>query len=182
MDDGFIAKQVVQGNTEAYRLLVLRYERPIFRYLHSFGFRDEHVAELAQEAFLKGFKKISSYDATKSSFATWLFTIAKNCALNEKKRHANIHEFADQDIGEYATEQDDNEVAVITHKKQRLHEALAKLPEHFRNAITLSFLRELSIKDIAEIESVSEGTVKSRVYRGKQMLKELLSDNTGGQQ
>jgi RNA polymerase sigma-70 factor, ECF subfamily len=142
MDDGFIAKQVTQGNTEAYRLLVLRYERPIFRFLHSFGFRDEQVAELAQEAFLKGFKKISSYDATKSSLATWLFTIAKNCALNEKKRHANIYEFGDQDIGEYATEQD-TEIVAIAHRKQRLHQALAKLPEHFRNAITLSFLREL---------------------------------------
>ena len=83
MEDIFIVNQVIQGNKNAFKLLILRYQRPIFSFLGNFHFPNQMIEDLAQETFLRAYKSISTFDSQRgASFATWLFTIAKNLALN----------------------------------------------------------------------------------------------------
>src|SRR5512147_605104 len=86
MDDGFLIRQVLGGNRNAFRMLVVRYQRPLFRLLAGFGLAQAVSEELAQEVFLRAFRNLSTFDPAKASFATWLFTIAKRLALNEVAR------------------------------------------------------------------------------------------------
>ncbi len=83
MDDGFLIRQVLGGNRDAFRLLIVRYQRPLFRFLGGFGLDQAAAEELAQETFLRAFRDLSGYDASKASFSSWLFTIAKHLAMNE---------------------------------------------------------------------------------------------------
>src|SRR5207249_2902626 len=87
LDDMFLIQQVIDGNTNAFQFLVLRYQRPIFKYLTSFNLGRPIIEELAQETFVRAFKNLRSYSAEKgASFSTWLFVIATWLALNEASR------------------------------------------------------------------------------------------------
>jgi RNA polymerase sigma-70 factor, ECF subfamily len=81
MDDGFLIRQTITGNRNAFRLLVVRYQRPLFRFLGGFGLGQAVAEELAQEAFLRAYRNLANYDAAKAKFSSWLFMIAKHLAM-----------------------------------------------------------------------------------------------------
>jgi RNA polymerase sigma-70 factor (ECF subfamily) len=179
MDDGFLIRQVLSGNTNAFRLLVVRYERAIFRFLGGFGLEQAAAEELAQEAFLRAFRNLAGYDAAKAKFSSWLFTIAKHLAINERARGSRSALHADvADMNETLPTGDSptGAHAAIEAKERgaRVRRALSRLPENLRNALVLAYVKELSMDDIANIESCSVGAVKSRIFRGKQLLRAAL--------
>ena len=88
MDDAFLVNQAKSGNKNAFKLLILRYQRIIFSFLGNFQLANQVIEDLAQETFLRAYKNISSFDAQKGvSFSTWLFTIAKTLALTERAKN-----------------------------------------------------------------------------------------------
>lgn len=171
MDDAFLIRQVTGGHRDAFRLLVIRYQRPLFRFLVGFGFEQAAVEDLAQEAFLRAYRSLHDFDAARSSFSSWLFTIAKHLALNEGARS---HRRRPHD--EIPAELPGEEVAstpdvLERHERgHRLRQALARVPEMLRSALVLSYLKEHSLNEIAAIEGCTVGAVKSRIVRGKQQL------------
>jgi RNA polymerase sigma-70 factor (ECF subfamily) len=179
MDDGFLIRQVLSGNTNAFRLLVVRYERSMFRFLGGFGLEQAVAEDLAQETFLRAFRNLSSYDAAKAKFSSWLFTIAKHLAMNERARSSRSAPHADVagiDVAVAAENSVPGAHAAIEAKERgtRVQRALAHLPEILRNALVLAYVNDLSVEDIASIESCSVGAVKSRIFRGKQLLRAAL--------
>src|SRR6187455_868590 len=86
MEDAFLIRQTLAGNREAFRLVVLRYQRPLFRFLGLLGFRGARAEDVAQEAFLRAFKALGSFDPARAAFSTWLFTIARRIAISEWRR------------------------------------------------------------------------------------------------
>src|SRR6187431_1246831 len=86
MEDAFLIRQTLAGNREAFRLVVLRYERPLFRFLGLLGFRGARAEDVAQETFLRAYKALASFDPAQAAFSTWLFTIAKRLAIGEWRR------------------------------------------------------------------------------------------------
>lgn len=177
MDDQFIINQVFAGNTAAFKVLVLRYQRPIFKFLKSFFLSDQVIEELAQETFLRAFKNLERFDPEKASFSSWLFTIAKNAAINETKKERRSLPSSQEDITKLADAKSSSTfVDKHTHEtdKKKLALAISQLPDIFRRAVSLSYLQELSLEDIAAIEGCSVGTVKSRIFRGKQILKDAF--------
>ncbi len=176
MEDGFLIRQVLGGNRNAFRMLVVRYQRPLFRFLGGFGLGQAVTEELAQEVFLRAFRSLSTFAPAKASFATWLFTIAKRLALNEVARAG--HRAPHLDIDEHhlppadaPSLQDDLEQSERAGRVQRAMEAL---PETLRSTLLLAYLKELSLEQIAQIESCAVGTVKSRIFRGKALLRAAL--------
>ena len=173
MQDSFLVQQVIGGNRNAFKLIVTRYQKPIFRFISAFGFPTIVVDEIAQETFLKAFKNLQTFDANKSAFSTWLFTIAKNTSINnfaKEKKRARLEMEPDHAI-ELNTPQ------TFLEKKdnaQKLREAMQRIPMVFRSALTLSYFQELSLEEIAVIEQSSLGTIKSRIFRGKELLRVLL--------
>jgi RNA polymerase sigma-70 factor (ECF subfamily) len=179
MDDSFLIRQTLDGNRNAFRLLVVRYQRPLFRFLGGFGFGQAVAEELAQETFLRAYGNLAGYDAAKAKFSSWLFTIAKHLAMNEAARshqrapHVDVSavDLPIRDGVPSAYEAiEDNE------RRTRVQRALQRLPEVLRSALVLAYLKELSLDDIATIEGCSVGAVKSRIFRGKQLLREELAE------
>jgi RNA polymerase sigma-70 factor, ECF subfamily len=185
MNDLFLIQQTLNGNTNAFRFLVLRYQKPLFNYLFSFSLAGQVIEDVAQETFVRAFKNLSTYEPGKgASFATWLFVIAKNLAINETKRAFHKNEVPsevsgeeDSDFKSYADTVADNPESLFSQKQTQkvVQLALGEVPSDFRRAVILSQLLEHSLEEISIIENCSLGTVKSRIYRGKEILRKLLS-------
>ena len=182
MEDLFLINQVLSGNNTAFRLIVRRYQRPIFKFLSSFDFSQPKLEELAQETFLKAYKNLKNYDSVKASFSTWLFIVAKNLAINETNKSYRKFEITEEVDFNFIQNNDLSQLQELEIRERFmvLKKALIGLPTNFRNAITLSYLKEFSMDEIAEIENCSVGTVKSRIFRGKQMLKAFILKELGG--
>jgi RNA polymerase sigma-70 factor (ECF subfamily) len=177
MDDSFLIRQVLGGNRDAFRLLVVRYQRPLFRFLGGFGLEQAAAEELAQETFLRAFRTLSSFDASKASFSSWLFTIAKHLAMNEtasSRRRMPHVEASTLDLVDAPSAAE----ALQTHERRsRVRAALDRLPDVLRGTMLLAYVRELSLDEIAQIEGATLGAIKSRIFRGKQLLREALLKN-----
>ena len=177
LKDELIINQILAGRPDAFRLLILRYQQPVFRYLKSFGIKAEMVEEIAQETFLRAYKNLLTFDSTQASFVTWIFVIAKNLALNEMARHSYHKEEITDDVPEQLVSENPLSLLETKETSKKLQDVLKQLPLQFRNAITLFHLNEMSIEEISVIESCSKGTVKSRIFRGREILKRLLPVN-----
>jgi RNA polymerase sigma-70 factor (ECF subfamily) len=182
MDDIAIIRQVLAGDRDAFRVLVVRYQRPIFRFLHSYRLSPAQREEIAQEAFTRAYQNLSRFDLTRATpFSSWLFTIAKNLAAHAWDRAAHQREQLVATLPEHAVDTEPVAQARLENAERRslVALALAGLPAAFRNAVVLSCLKELSLEEIAAIEDCSVGTVKSRIFRGKQLLRAALIETEG---
>jgi len=177
MDERFLVEQSAQRNPNAYKILILRYQRMVFFYLRNFPFPEQVREDLAQETFLRAYRNIDRFDPEKgAAFSTWLMTIARNLALSEWARVGPRKEqsggFKDERYGR--AEKGPQEILEQRRLKYRVQEAISRLPEKFYTAVVLSYFDELSLEEIAQIENCPVGTIKSRVFRGKQILRQIL--------
>jgi len=178
MDDDFLVRQILGGNRDAFRLLVLRYQRPLFRFLGLLGFSPDAAEDLAQQTFLRVFRSLQSFDAQQSKFGTWLFTIAKRLAANERQRAYHHHERPANDASVEATSPTSQpaDPALIHERTHRLRAAMAALPVALRSTFFLSQVNELTLDEVAAIEGCAVGTVKSRIHRAREQLRAALVD------
>jgi len=177
MDDRFLVEQSGQRNPKAFKILVLRYQRMVFFYLRNFPFPEQVREDLAQETFLRAYRNIARFDSEKgATFSTWLMTIARNLALNEMAKAGLRKEqsggLRDEEYGKI--EKGPQEILEQRSLKSRVQKAISRLPEKFHTAVVLSYFDELSLEEIAQIENCPVGTIKSRVFRGKQILRQML--------
>ena len=178
MDDDFLVRQILGGNRDAFRLLVLRYQRPLFRFLALLGFAPDAAEDLAQQTFLRVFRSLQSFDARQAKFPTWLFTIAKRLAANERQRAHHRHE---QPAGDalpesVASAPPPADPALLADRAQRLRAAMAALPDALRSTFFLSQVNELTLDEVAAIEGCALGTVKSRIHRAREQLRAALAE------
>ncbi len=177
MDDSFLAEQSVKGNKNAFKLLVIRYQRMVFSFLGKFLFQTQLLEDLAQETFLRAYRNIADFDVEKgASFSSWLITIARNLAINEKvkKKRRMEHPISTIERSQDHFEQSPQGIVEKRNLYSKVQNAINKLPEKLHVAVVLSYFEELSLEEIAHIEECPVGTVKSRVFRGKQILRQIL--------
>jgi len=171
-----IIKAVVEGNTESFRLLVQRYEKPIIKMIANL-INDRHICEdVAQEVFLAAYKKLPSFDPARSSFSTWLFTIARNKSINAiKKRRipSTGNPPENPDFSEPADSLIRDELFI------ELDKAMKSLSPGHRRALVLAEFENLPYEQIAQIEGVRVGTIKSRINRAKHRLRSALDGING---
>jgi RNA polymerase sigma-70 factor (ECF subfamily) len=149
----------------------------VFSYLGNFQLPVQVLEDLAQETFLRAYRNITDFDCEKgASFPTWLITIARNLAINEKVKMSRRKEHSGglRDENHGRNEKSPQEILEQRRLKSRIHDAISRLPEKFHTAVILSYFDELSLEEIAQIEDCPVGTVKSRVFRGKQILRQIL--------
>lgn len=171
-----IIKAVVGGDTESFRLLVERYEKPVRRMIGNL-INDRHICEdIAQEVFLAAYRKLDSFNSARSNFSTWLFTIARNKSINamKKRRSESVSRPPERmnPTNPADTLEQDELVA-------RLDTALNALSSRHRRAVVLAEFENLSYEQIAQIEGVRVGTVKSRINRAKKKLRSALGSPDG---
>ncbi len=180
LDDNFLIKQILSGNDNAFRLLILRYERPLFGYLRRFACKQEEIEDIAQETFLKAYRNLKSFDPHKgASFTTWLFTIAKNQSIDSLRKSQGSIQIDVKNVELHYSET--AETSYIKREEiSQLHAAMNSIPTEFRSAVAMSCIQELTLEEIAKIENVAIGTIKSRIFRGKQMLAKILCNTNEG--
>ena len=178
--DRTLIERVLAGDVEAFRELVERYQRRVFVFVRNLVRHAPDAEDLLQDIFVAAFRKLDSFDAERSQFSTWLLTIARNRCLNHLKRSAiTTISSADFDSPNFEVESRVTQPmdVVLGHEMSaRLDAALDLLPLEQRTAFVLAEIQELPYAEIASIEEVELGTIKSRVSRAKQRLRELLSD------
>ncbi len=177
----------MSGDAAAWQEIVQQYNRRIYNICYRFSGSPDDAADLTQEVFIKMYRTLSTFDTTRASFMTWVTTVTRNLLVDHfrKGKYDRITDSLDatpgnQDEGLTLAEQleDQNptpETRVRSQEVQKLvHEALKRLSPELREAVILRDLQDLDYKDIAKVLNVPEGTVKSRINRGRTELARLL--------
>jgi RNA polymerase sigma-70 factor (ECF subfamily) len=174
-----IIDAVIAGDQAAFEGVVNQYADQIFRYVRNLV-RDEHAAEdVAQRVFLSVYQNLRQFDPGRGKFGTWLFRIARNAALNHLRDSKRSTVPLETPLPQASHELAPPEQAELREQFSLLDRAVAALPEHQRSAWVLSELEGLTQSEIALIEDVPEGTVKSRVSRARDSLRKTLADQIG---
>lgn len=168
-----LIERVLAGDVNAFRELVEQHQLRVFGFTRNMVWHSADVEDLVQEVFVAAFRKLESFDSTRSQFSTWLLTIARNLCLNHLKR-SSIPTTSEFDVKALTTQPLDTVVNSELHA--RLDAALNQLPLEQRTAFVLAEIQELPYAEIAIIEDVELGTIKSRVSRARQRLREVLRD------
>lgn len=181
--DALLMLQVRSGDLNAFEQLVDKYKGPVINLLARTLGDPAEAEDLAQNVFLQVFKSAARYEAT-ARFSTWLFTIARNLALNEIRRRARHPAISLDEPPELMTDQpsrqfeDKRNVPASTALLQeeligKIEQALAQLPENQRTALLL-FREELSYDQIAAVLHCSLSATKSLIHRARETLKGRL--------
>jgi RNA polymerase sigma-70 factor (ECF subfamily) len=156
---------VLAGDRDRFRALVVRFERPVFALIRSFVSDAGRVEDLAQETFLAAFTHLASFDARRGRFSTWLFAIARNkCRDTLRRFDLPVHPPIDRPERGASPAGSDSWVRA----------ALDTLSPEQRMAFVLGEVFGLPYEEIAEIEGVAVGTVKSRASRAREQLRLVL--------
>jgi len=177
--DAGVVKQVLGGDRDAFRLLVQRYERQVFT-LCLRMVRNRHDAEdCAQTAFVKAYSALASFRPG-SSFKSWLYRIASNACIDSlrkssKTRHTVSTDDDESGIDLHEPGRDPRSDASLSELQEVMAQALHSLDDKYRLPLTLFHLEGLECTEISAMLKLHTGTVKTRIRRGRLMLREVIA-------
>ncbi|MFZ4618911.1 MAG: RNA polymerase sigma factor [Bacteroidota bacterium] len=164
------------GEKEVFRYLVERYQEKVRNIIFSIFNDADHVDDIAQEVFIKVYQALQNF-RFESSFYTWIYRITVNKCRDELRKK-KVKRFFSFNSFEKTTNMKIENMATTTFDDENMRgvieESLKKLPEKFRMPIILKDIDGMSYDEIAEVLECEVGTVKSRLSRGRTMLKEIL--------
>ncbi len=178
LDDRTLVARILEGDRDRFTELVKRYEKRVVNYVYRITHRYEEAHDLAQEIFVKVYLALDRYDP-KYQFSTWLFRIAQNSAIDalRKKSVSEVpltwpgdeetgkeREFADGGVSPYRA----------LKNSAAIDQAVEKLPPDYRELIQLRHFAELSYEEIASMKKLPLGTVKNKLFRARNLLKDEL--------
>lgn len=181
--DSELALRAQQGDEPAFAELLSRYEQRVYNLCFRLCRNHADALDVAQTAYVKAWQALPRYES-RAGFFTWLYRIAVNQALSQRRaRRGKVAarlgtgEMGDEPGGvpEPAVNDDPSRRMELEEMQRQLETALAALDDEFRAPVVLRDIEELDYSTIAEILDVPVGTVKSRIFRGRSMLRELLT-------
>ncbi len=181
-----IVAELKAGSEEAYAWLIGEFQQPVYGLVYRIVSDPSDAADTTQEVFLKVFRGMNHFHG-ESSLKTWIYRIALHEAANRRRwwfRHKAQETSIDPPEEERSakteealTDHGDSPFDNVAHRevRQQVEEALRKVAEPYRTTLVLRDLEEMSYEEIAEVLEVSLGTVKSRLTRGREALKQQLA-------
>ena len=164
-----LIKNLKRGREEAYRQLIEEYGNKLLRTCYLILNDREEAEDVVQETFIKVFNKIDTFKE-KSGLYTWIYAIALNLSRDRMRTKQDMLELKDEWIGI-----DDVESHVeINIDREQLRKEIFEMNSLYREVLVLFYFEELSIKEISNLLNEKEGTIKSKLSRGRNMLKESL--------
>ncbi len=167
----------------AFEKIIAENEKKIFNTIYSHVSNYEDALDLTQETFLQAYRSLNSFRG-ESDISTWLYRIAINLCkkhFNKKGRwekiiagSADATDIQQEVLRLSSSEQSPDEVVIKEERVQTVQAQVASLPSKYKTVIVLKYLQDLSYEEIADILNIRIGTVKSRLNRAKNMLKEKL--------
>jgi len=194
LDDGELMARVATGDASAFSIVLERHQRPVIGYLVTLLSDREDALDGAQEVFVRAWTRASRYQPS-GSFRAWLFRIATNVAIDfvrtRRRRLFGLSRRSRQRpaLGPRPTAQDLELLPapgqtvlgdmLDREREEMVQRAVRTLPAGYRTALVLRDLHELSYEEVAEVIGCRVGTVKSRVNRARNLLREKLADQLG---
>jgi len=182
-----LVRRCIAGDSAAWDEIVQNYHRRIYNLCYRFVGSADDAQDLTQEVFIKIYRTLSSYDTNKGAFATWITTITRNLLVDHfrKTKQDRMTDSLDAAPSDHEDAQplsdriEDKSAPPDSHVRSRevgdtVHAALAKLSPELREAVILRDLQDMDYREIATALKVPEGTVKSRINRGRAELARLL--------
>jgi len=181
LEDDRLVGQCQDGDLEAFNKLVLKYQDRVFDTVYRMVGEYEDAQDLAQDCFVKAFLAIAEFRG-QSSFYTWLFRIAVNCALSQRRRSARQERRVvtrydtPEELGAAGAGDDGDPSRLVQQEEERttVIEALRRLAPEHRAVIVLKDIEGVDYGQMAEMLQCPRGTVKSRVHRARQALRREL--------
>lgn len=179
--DEEIVKQVVQGDSEIFGVLVRRYQEKIFRLAYGYTGNEDDAMELAQDILIASFESLPRFRG-ESKFSTWLYSIGMNHCKNFIRKRGRIISMPIKSIVDdseleiqLADKKTDVEQSVINNDSMKIAvDELGKLPVEYREAVLLRDLNGMSYDEISIALGITMSNVKVRIHRGRDMLKKRL--------
>jgi RNA polymerase sigma-70 factor, ECF subfamily len=191
LEDAQVAAMLVRrclaGDAVAWEEIVQRYNRRIYNICYRFAGSADDAQDLTQEVFIKMYRTLNTYDVERGAFMTWVTTITRNLLVDHfrKGKHDRVTDSLDaapsqhQDAMPLSDQIRDQAPTPDAHVQSRettetVHRALQKLSPELREAVILRDLQDMDYREVAAVLKVPEGTVKSRINRGRAELARLL--------
>jgi RNA polymerase sigma-70 factor (ECF subfamily) len=182
-----LVRRCLAGDSGAWEEIVQLYHRRIYNICYRFAGTSEDAQDLTQDVFIKMYRTLSSYDATRGALITWVTTVTRNLLVDHFRKskqdrmtdsldtvtseHEDARPLSDQ-IPDKALPPDAGVQSRET--RETVHRALQKLSPELREAVILRDLQDMDYREIAGVLRIPEGTVKSRINRGRAELARLL--------
>ena len=175
-DDQQVITAVMNGNVNAYSILVQQYQKPIFNLMYRVTGSYEDAKDLAQETFIKAYEKLDHF-RTGARFFPWLYTIGYNHARNFVQRSKPFRQSSSEDFEnnsglDYPSQHEESVLAQMDFL--RIYQVLEQLPVDYREAVILHYHEGLSMEEIATALELSVSGAKMRVHRGIKKLREIV--------
>ena len=177
--DAELVARALAGSQEAFRLLVTRFERPVYALVLRMVHDQATAEDLAQEVFVKAFRRLDSYDPSRK-LASWLFKIAHNTTIDHLRRNeldvVPLTTPEDDDRGDLlsilADSASENPAAAAERRDmgRALSRAIASLRPEYRSTVLMRYVDDLSYQEIVEVTGLPLGTVKTNLHRARKEL------------
>jgi len=169
-----LIRRCLGGDQLAWEAIVRQYRRKVFNVAYKFVGKHDEAEDLTQDIFLKIFKSLETFDR-RANFQTWLISVSRNLCIDHYRSVRKERETIDRDVDTAelsAAAPGQSQIAALEQRDrvELLREALASLPKTLRTAVLMRDLQELSYHEIARELRLPEGTVKSRINRGRSEL------------
>ena len=186
-----LVRRCLDGDSAAWAELVAAQQRRVYALCYRFTASSHDAEDLTQDVFIKLYGNLASFDAAKGSFQTWITTLTRNLLVDHFRRSRQQRVTDSMDAGwEQGTDASHVEPiadqrttpfqqAVRNELEQMVQHALAKVSPELREAVILRDLQDMDYKEIAEVLAIPQGTVKSRISRGRAELARLLERTKG---
>ena len=175
-----IINLVKKGDVKAFDILVVKYQDRLVYSVYKFCNDFELSQDIAQEAFVKAFRNINKFRGD-SSFYTWIYRIAINTAKNyfsNKSRGAETYneDILDNALSDMSLNSDNPETLLAAEEmKDAINQAFQNLPDEIRSTLSLREYDGLSYEEIAKVQNCPIGTVRSRIFKGRELINETFS-------
>jgi RNA polymerase sigma-70 factor (ECF subfamily) len=177
-EDSRLIAQALRGDNRAYQRLMEKYHDAIYNFIYRMIHDREQVEDLTQEAFIKAFASLKSFNE-EFAFSTWLYKIATNNSIDyirkKKLQMYSIDKPIESKDSDFAFELPDESAEADKHlisgqRAQLVREAINQLPEKYRQVILLRHAEERSYEEIAKMLKLPIGTVKAHIFRARELL------------
>jgi RNA polymerase sigma-70 factor (ECF subfamily) len=169
-----LIQRCLKGDQLAWEAIVRQYRRKVFNVAYKFVGRHDEAEDLTQDIFLKIFKSLNTFDS-RANFQTWLISVSRNLCIDHYRSVRKERETIDRDVDAselMPVSKTQGQMAMMEQRDrvQLLKDAMSALPSTLRTAVLMRDIQELSYQEIADALRLPEGTVKSRINRGRTEL------------
>ncbi len=175
-----LVRSAVAGSESSFEALVKRYQKPITAYIYRMLGDPESSLDVSQEVFIKVFNSLDKY-RSEYKFSTWLYRIAHNAAIDHLRRNPLNRQSieTENDDGAYQLQLESPHPTPEQERERsewrsEINEVVKRLPVQYRELILLRHAQDMSYDEIAEITGLPLGTVKNRLFRAREMMREIF--------